>query len=61
MEDESIHNNPWDEAKDIFSKLEEQVVDISHNMTSLMENLENKFGPFGKVGGSNLEFRSDEK
>jgi hypothetical protein len=42
-------------------KLEEQVIDISHNMALLMVALENKFGPFGEVGGSNSEVGLDEK
>jgi hypothetical protein len=53
MVDESSHNNPWDEVEERFSKLEEQVIDISCNMALLMVALENKFGPFGEVGGSN--------
>jgi hypothetical protein len=41
--------------------MEEQVVDISCNMAFLMEALENKFGPFVEVGGSNSEFGLDKK
>jgi hypothetical protein len=41
--------------------LEEQVIDISHNMYLLMESLANNFGPFGEVGGSNIEVGMDEK
>jgi len=41
--------------------LEEKITDISHNMALLMASLANNFGPFGDVGGFNLEFGSDEK
>jgi hypothetical protein len=42
-------------------RLEEEVVDISHKMTLIMETLVNKFIPFEDVGGSNSEVGSDEK
>jgi len=50
MENE-YSNNPKDDSE-IFSKLEAEVVDISCNMTILMETLENKFGPFEEFGSS---------
>jgi hypothetical protein len=55
MVDVSSDNNPLNVAEERFSKLEEQVTDISRNMALLMENLLNKFIPFGEVGGSNSE------
>jgi hypothetical protein len=55
MVDEFVHNNPQDAAKERFLRLEEQVVDISHNMAILMEAPTNKFRPFQEVGGSNSE------
>jgi hypothetical protein len=61
MEDESNCNNPLDETEEIFSKLEEQVVDVSHNMTLLVVALENKFGLLGDVGGFNSEVGLDKK
>jgi hypothetical protein len=36
-------------------RLEEKFVDIFHNMSLLMEALENNFGLFGEVGGSKSE------
>jgi len=47
--------NPWDELEEKFSKLEEQVTDISHKIDILMETLENKFASFRHFGNSNLE------
>jgi hypothetical protein len=74
MVDESSRNNPWGEVEERFSKMEGKVVDISCNMSLLMESLKNKFGPlgtvgdsnkqvwtFGEVGGSNTKFGLDEK
>jgi hypothetical protein len=42
-------------------RLEEKVVDISHNMSLLMVALASKLRPFREVGGSNSEIRSDGK
>jgi hypothetical protein len=42
-------------------RLEEKVVDISCNMALLMVALANKLRPFGEVGGSNSEIRSEGK
>jgi hypothetical protein len=53
MKDESSHNNPQDVAEERFTRIEEKVVHISHNMALLLETIENKFGAFGEVGGSN--------
>jgi hypothetical protein len=52
---DSSHNNPWDAAKERFVGLEENFIDISHNMNLLMVALTNKFRPSGEVGASNLE------
>jgi hypothetical protein len=49
MPDESIHNNPYDVEEERFVKLEEQVVDTSHNMAFFMVNLVKHFGHF--LGG----------
>jgi hypothetical protein len=40
-------------VEEILSRLEEKVVDISHNMALLMAALEKKFRPSREVGGSN--------
>jgi hypothetical protein len=61
MADESVHNNPQYLAEERFARLEDQVVDISHNMSLLIMALANKFGLFREVGGLNLEIGSDEK
>jgi hypothetical protein len=42
-------------------RLEEQVVDITRNMTLLMVALTNKLGLFREVGSSKLEIRSEGK
>jgi hypothetical protein len=61
MEDDFVHKNPWDGMEERFSRLEEKVVDISHNMALIMASLENNFIPFEEVGFSRLEVRSEEK
>jgi hypothetical protein len=48
-------------SEDRFVKLEEQITYIYDNMTLLMVALEKKFGPFGEVGGSNLEVGLEKK
>jgi len=45
---DSSCNNRQDEVEERCSTLEEQVVDISHNMTLLMMDLANKFEDFGR-------------
>jgi hypothetical protein len=47
-------NNPRDDSKERFSKLEAQVFDISHNMEILMVSLESKFKPLNEFHSSNL-------
>jgi hypothetical protein len=61
MEDEFINKNPRYVVEDIFVRLEEKFTDISRKMALIMAALVNMFGPFGEVGGSNLEVGSDEK
>jgi len=61
MVEKSIHNNPWDLAKDRFVRLEEKVVDIFFNMSLLFVVLTSNIELFGEVGGSNLEIGSDDK
>ena len=51
----SVTNNPQHVLKEIFSKPEAQICDLSHNMSILMVSLHNKFGPFGEFGSSNSE------
>jgi hypothetical protein len=58
MVDESIHNNPVDPIEEIFVRLEDQVIDISHNMALLMASIANLLKLFGEFGGSNLETKS---
>jgi hypothetical protein len=48
-------------VEEIFSRLEDQFVDISCNMTLLMVALANTFIHFKEVGGSNSEDGYDEK
>jgi hypothetical protein len=36
MVDEYIHNNPQDVVEEIFVRLEENFLDISHNMALIM-------------------------
>ena len=61
MVDEFSCNNPRDEAKERFSKIEEQITNISCEMAFLMVALENKFGPFEEVGVSSLKAGSFKK
>jgi hypothetical protein len=42
-------NNPRGDSKEIFSKQEAQVSNISHNTTILVVALESEFGPFRGV------------
>jgi hypothetical protein len=58
MIDEPIYNNPLDAAEDIFVRLEEKFVDISHNISLLMAALANKFESFKEFGGSNSKLES---
>jgi hypothetical protein len=53
MADESVHNNPRDPIEEIFMRLEEKVVGISHNMALITVALEIKVGSFGEARGSN--------
>jgi hypothetical protein len=48
-------------VEEICVRLEEKVVDISHNMALLMSSLANKFGTLREVSGSNLVVESHEK
>ena len=41
--------------------MEEQIIDISHNMTILMKILQRKFGAFEKFGSSKSEVGSNGK
>jgi hypothetical protein len=61
MEYDSGHNNPQYAVEERLARIEGKFVDISRNMVLFMEDLENKFGPFREVGGSNSEVGSDEK
>jgi predicted neutral ceramidase superfamily lipid hydrolase len=61
MVDDSIHKNTQDTSEESFLRIEEKVVDISHNMSLLMVVITNNFGPFREVGGSNLKYVSYEK
>jgi hypothetical protein len=58
---ESIQNNTQDAMEEIFLRLKEKIVDIFCNMSLFMVALENKFGHFKEVGGSNTEVGYDEK
>ena len=57
MTDESVQGATNDYEQH-FTKLEIQVVDISHNMSILMVELESKFVPFGYFQGLNSKSRS---
>jgi hypothetical protein len=61
MADKFVHNIPQDPTKDIFVRLEEKVIDTSHNMSFLMVDLESKLKLFREVGGLNLEIGSNRK
>jgi hypothetical protein len=50
-----------DESDERFSKLEEQVANISYNMAIVMATLENKFGMFWEFGSCNSEAGLDDK
>lgn len=52
MGDESV-NEPHDPTEVRFSRFEQQVVDINHNVNLLMAALRNNLGIFGEYGGSN--------
>ena len=47
MVDESVHNDPRYLEEEIFSRLEEKFVDISHNMSLLMVDTTINIGMFG--------------
>jgi hypothetical protein len=61
MVDGYVHNNPQYPIEERFMRLEEKVTNISCNMFLLMVDLASKLGPFGEVGGSNLEMGSEGK
>jgi hypothetical protein len=61
MANESIHKNPQDLVEERFMRMEDQVVDISHNISLLTAALERNLKPFGEVAGSNSETILDEK
>jgi len=58
---DEFNRNPRGELEERFKRLEVQVFDISHNMSILMEALENMFGPFKEFGSSNLDTSSNGK
>jgi hypothetical protein len=60
MADESVYNKPRDPIER-FARMEEQVVDISCNMSLLMAALASKLIPFREVGGLNSEIGSNGK
>lgn len=51
--------NPHDLVEEIFSRSEQQVTDINHNVNLLMAALRNKFGIFEEDGNSNAEEKSE--
>jgi hypothetical protein len=55
---DSFHNNPQDLPEEIFVRLEEQFVDISRNISCLLEAIESKLGPLGEDGVSNSKIGS---
>jgi len=54
-------HNPCNPVEERFVSMEDKVVDISHNMSLLMEVLERKVMLFGKFGGLNAEIKWDGK
>lgn len=59
MANKSI-KNPRDVSNERFSRLEEENVDINHNMNLLMQDLENKLGA-NEDGCSNSEVKLEGK
>jgi len=59
--DESIHNNPQDIEEERFARMEDQVIDISRNMSLLIEDISRNIKPFGDIGGCNSEIRLEGK
>jgi hypothetical protein len=53
MVDESVHKNLRDPPKEIFARMEEKVLDISHNIPLLMVAPTSKLRIFKEVGDSN--------
>jgi hypothetical protein len=49
MAEEFVPNNSRDPAKEIFERLEAQVIDINRNMNLLMETVASKFRSFREV------------
>lgn len=58
MGDESI-NEPHDPTNVRFSQLEQQVMNINHNVNLLFITVSNKLGIFGEEGGLNVEEKSE--
>jgi hypothetical protein len=58
MGDESV-NEPRDPAEVRFSRLEQQVTDINHNVNLLMVALRNKLGDIWRRWGFNAEDKSE--
>ena len=58
MYDEFV-NEPCDLVEVRFSRLEEQVTDINHNVNLPMAAPRNKLGIFGEDGGSNAKDKSE--
>jgi hypothetical protein len=46
MANEFVHNNPRDTVKERFTRLEEKVTNISHNVSLLMVTLASKLKSF---------------
>jgi hypothetical protein len=61
MVNESIHKNPQGPIEERFLRMEEQVVNIYHNMSLLMVTLTSKIIQFEEVGGSKYEIISKGK
>jgi len=58
MGDKSV-NEPRDPTKERFSRLEEQVTVINHNVNLLMIALSHKLRIFGEEGGLNAKDKSE--
>jgi hypothetical protein len=61
MADMFVHNNPRYPIEEIFARLEEKFVDMSHNMSLLKATLASNLISFREVGGSKSDIRLDGK
>lgn len=61
MANKLVYDNPQYLAKERFTWLEVQVIDMNHNVILLMKTLTNKLKLFGERGDSSIEVKSKVK